>query len=186
MQLKVHTMKHMKEFTIPFVGLKQGEHHFDYKIDNTFFTHFEYDEFNNVDVLAKALLIKKSNSLEFQFEIQGTVNVYCDLTNEPYDQLVKGEHNLVVNFGEEYNDEDDTLLILPQGSYEINIQQYIYELIILSLPAKRVHPGVEDGTLDSEILRKLEELSPKDQEEESSKDDIDPRWDELKKLLTDK
>lgn len=179
-------MKQMKEFTIPFIGLKQGEHHFDYKIDNTFFEHFEYDEFNKVAVSANALLIKKSNSLEFQFEIQGTLNVNCDLTNEPYDQFVKGDHNLVVNFGEEYNDEDDTLLVLPQGSYEICIQQYIYELIILSLPAKRVHPGVEDGTLDSEILRKLEELSPKNKEEKTSKNEIDPRWDELKKLLTDK
>ena len=43
---------------------------------------------------------------------------------------------------------------------EVNIQQYIYESIVLSLPAKRVHPGVKDGTLKSEILEKLEELSP--------------------------
>ncbi|MEX0997160.1 MAG: DUF177 domain-containing protein [Flavobacteriaceae bacterium] len=179
-------MKHMKEFTIPFVGLKQGEHHFEYKIDNTFFTHFEYDEFNNVDVLAKALLIKKSNSLEFQFSINGIVNVNCDVTNEPYDQEVEGAHNLVVNFGDEYNDEDDTLLVIPQGTYEVNIQQYIYELVILSLPVRRVHPGVEDGTLNSEILDKLKELTPKETEEQSSKNEIDPRWDELKKLLTDK
>jgi len=179
-------MKHMKEFTIPFVGLKQGEHHFEYKIDNTFFTHFEYDEFNNVDVLAEALLIKKSNSLEFNFTIKGNVNVHCDVTNEPYDQEVEGTHHLVVNFGDEYNDEDDTLLVVPQGTYEVNIQQYIYELIILSLPARRVHPGVEDGTLNSEILDKLKELTPKETEEQSSKNEIDPRWDELKKLLTDK
>lgn len=179
-------MKHMKEFTIPFVGLKQGEHHFEYKIDNTFFSHFEYDEFNNVAVIAKALLIKKSNSLEFQFSINGIVNVNCDVTNEPYDQLIEGNHHLVVNFGDEYNDEDDTLLLVPQGTYEVNIQQYIYELIILSLPARRVHPGVEDGTLNSEILDKLKELTPKETEEQSSKNEIDPRWDELKKLLTDK
>ena len=51
-------MKHMKEFTIPFVGLKQGEHHFEYKIDNTFFSHFEYDEFNNVAVIEKRCLLK--------------------------------------------------------------------------------------------------------------------------------
>lgn len=179
-------MKQMKEFTIPFVGLKQGEHHFEHKIQNTFFTHFEYDEFNNVDVLAKALLIKKSNSLEFNFTIKGHVNVNCDVTNEPYDQPIEGNHHLVVNFGEEYNDEDDALLVVPHGTYEVNIQQYIYELIILSLPVKKVHPGVEDGTLNSEILDKLKELTPKETEEQSSKNEIDPRWDELKKLLTDK
>jgi uncharacterized metal-binding protein YceD (DUF177 family) len=179
-------MKQLKEFTIPFVGLKQGEHHFDFKIDNTFFLHFEYDEFNKAEVSANVLLLKKSNSLEFHFNVDGIVNVYCDLSNEPYNQKILGDHHLVVNFGDEFNDEDDALLIVPHGTYEVNIQQYLYELVVLSLPAKRIHPGVEDGTLDSEILEKLKELTPKDIEEISSENETDPRWDELKKLLTDK
>lgn len=179
-------MKQLKEFTIPFVGLKQGEHHFDFKIDNTFFTHFEYDEFNEAEVSADVLLAKKSNALEFHFTVDGFVNVNCDLSNEPYNQKIQGDHHLVVNFGNEFNDEDDALLIVPHGTYEVNIQQYLYELVILSLPAKRVHPGVADGTLNSEILEKLKELTPKDIEEISSENETDPRWDELKKLLTDK
>ncbi|MDB2463036.1 DUF177 domain-containing protein, partial [Algibacter sp.] len=78
------------------------------------------------------------------------------------------------------------ILILPHGTYEINIQQYIYELAILAVPIKRIHPGVEDGTLDSEILDKLEELSPKLKDKKEKEEDIDPRWNTLKKLLTDK
>lgn len=179
-------MKQMKEYTIPFVGLKQGEHHFEYKIDNTFFTHFEYEGYHNVAVLATVNLIKKSSSLELNFLITGKVNVNCDVTNEPYDQQIEGEHQLIVNFGEEFNDEDDALLVVPHGTFEIDVHHFIYELIILSLPAKLVHPGVDDGTLQSDILKKLEELTPKDNEEKSSNDNIDPRWEELKKLLTDK
>jgi len=68
----------------------------------------------------------------------------------------------------------------------VNIQQYVYESIVLSLPAKRIHPGVKDGTLKSEILEKLKELSPKEVDKKSDDDDTDPRWDNLKKLLTDK
>ena len=79
------------------------------------------------------------------------------------------------------------LLILPHGSYEANIQQYIYESIVLGLPSRRIHPGIEDGTLKSDILDKLEELSPKGiDDKHDSKGEIDPRWDTLKKLLTDK
>ena len=59
---------------------------------------------------------------------------------------------LVVKFGSEFNNEDDEILIIPHGEYKINIAQYIFELIILSLPAKRIHPGVLEGTLKSEIL----------------------------------
>ena len=180
-------MKPLKEFTIPFVGLKIGKHHFDYQIDKSFFEYFEYEDFSNVDVKTTLQLEKKTTLLELHFEILGHVNVNCDLTNEPYNQDVKGEFDLVVKFGEEYNDEFEDILIIPHGEFEINVAQYIYELIILSMPAKRIHPGVIDGTLDSDILKKLEELSPKGQNDtKESSEDIDPRWNTLKKLLTDK
>ncbi|MFI0429650.1 YceD family protein [Mariniflexile sp. HMF6888] len=179
-------MKPLKEFTIPFVGLKIGKHHFEYKIEKTFFEYFEYEEFNDVNVNVDLVLDKKTTLLELNFKISGFVNVNCDLTNEPFDQPIKNEFDLVVKFGDEYNDEFVDILIVPHGTYEINIQQYIYELIVLSVPLKRIHPGVKDGTLDSDILKKLEELSPKLKEEKETEEETDPRWNTLKKLLTDK
>ena len=93
---------------------------------------------------------------------------------------------MVVKFGNEFNDENEEILIIPHSEYEIDISQYIYELIVLSVPFKRVHPGVIDGSLNSEMLKKLEELSPKSLDEKKENEDIDPRWNTLKKLLTDK
>lgn len=178
-------MKPMKEYAISFVGLKIGNHDFEYRIDQKFFDYFEFEDFNDVNINVDVLLNKKSTLLELHFEISGHVNINCDVTNEPYDQNIENSFDLVVKFGQEYNDENVDILILPHGEHEINIQQYIYELIVLAVPVKRVHPGVEDGTLSSEILEKLEELSPKE-EKEKTDEDIDPRWDTLKKLLTDK
>ena len=120
------------------------------------------------------------------FLAKGTVNVNCDISNEPYNQSIDDELKLVVKFGDEFNDENEEILIVSHGEYEINIQQYIDELIVLAGPSKRIHPGIEDGTLNSEILEKLEELSPKLKEEKQKEEDIDPRWNTLKKLLTDK
>jgi uncharacterized metal-binding protein YceD (DUF177 family) len=177
-------MRKLKEFTIPFVGLKQGKHRFEYSIDNKFFEHFEYDEFNSANLKVDLLLEKKSTMMELTFEASGTVNIQCDLTNEPYDQSLNNELFLVIKFGEEYNDDNEELLILPHGEYEVNVQQYIYELIVLSVPSKRVHPGVANGTLRSDVLDKLEELSPG--EKETKVEDIDPRWNKLKNLLNDK
>tara|TARA_R110002033_G_scaffold32024_6_gene69326 strand:- start:3769 stop:4308 length:540 start_codon:yes stop_codon:yes gene_type:complete len=179
-------MKALKSYTIPFVGLKIGEHHFDYQIDNTFFQHFEYDEFNSVDVKIDLKFEKKSTLLELYFSAKGVVNVNCDITNEPYDQAIDDAFKLVVKFGNEYNNDNEDILIVPHGDYEINVAQYIYELIILAVPIKRIHPGIEDGTLESDILSKLEELSPQEDIKNKSSEDIDPRWNNLKKLLTDK
>lgn len=179
-------MKELKTYIIQFVGLKLGEHHFDYHITDTFFNHFEYDEFNSVDVNIDLKLLKKTTLLELYFTASGSVNVNCDITNEPYDQHINDTFKLVVKFGSEYNDENEDILIVPHGEYEINVAQYIYELVVLAIPVKRVHPGVEDGTLDSDILKKLEELSPVKDKKTKSSEDIDPRWNNLKKLLTDK
>ena len=179
-------MKPFKDYTIPYVGLKIGKHHFDYQIDKTFFEHFEYDDFNDVTVKTELTFEKKATLLELHFQVSGAVNVNCDITNEPYNQDVNGDFDLVVKFGDEYNNENEEILIIPHGEYEINVAQYIYELIVLSIPTKLIHPGVEDGTLDSEILKKLEELSPKDLDEKNNNGEIDPRWNTLKKLLTDK
>lgn len=181
-------MREMKEFTIPFVGLKLGEHRFDFNINKKFFEHFEYDEFNDVNLDLDVLLDKKTTLLEFTIDYKGTVNVYCDVTNEPFDQEIEGEYHFVVKFGESFNSDNEDLLILPHGSYEVNIQQYIYESVILSLPSRKIHPGVEDGTLKSDILDKLEELSPRTNKKNTdpSNDKTDPRWDSLKKLLNDK
>ncbi len=181
-------MKDLKEFTIPFVGLKLGKHQFNFELTSAFFEHFEYEEFNDAAINVNVLLEKMSTLMDFTVTFDGTVNVACDVTNEPYNQKLMGTYHFVVKFGDEYNDENEDLLILPHGSYEVNIQQQIYESIVLAMPSRRIHPGIEDGTLKSEILDKLEELSPKAaEEEETAKDNkTDPRWDSLKKLLTDK
>ncbi|MDX1277347.1 DUF177 domain-containing protein [Oceanihabitans sediminis] len=179
-------MKLLKTFTIPFVGLKDGNHHFEYDIEQSFFEHFGYEDYNDSNIKVNLVLTKKPTLLELDFDIKGFVNVNCDLTNEPYNQEVETNFDLVVKFGDEYNDENIDILIIPHGEYEINVQQYIYELIVLAVPNKLIHPGVEDGTLDSEILKKLEELSPKEAEDKNKDEDIDPRWNTLKKLLTDK
>ena len=177
-------MKVNKEFLIQFAGLKQGKHQFEFNINKKFFDGFDFDEYNSVDVKVNLILEKKSTMLELSFKHKGFVNVPCDLTNEDFDLPVKGKINLIEKFGEEYNDENDEMLVLPHGEFEVDVAQYIYEMIVLSVPSKRIHPGVKDGTLDTAILDKLEELSPK--EEHKEENNTDPRWDELKKLLTDK
>ncbi len=180
-------MKVTNEFLIPFIGLKLGKHQFDYQINKTFFDRFEYHEFENCDIKVEVVLDKKSTMLELSFKHKGTVNVPCDLTSELFDLPIKGKIKVVVQFGDEFNDENEELLILPHGEHQIDIAQYIYEMIALSVPFKRVHPGVKDGTLQNETLEKLNALTIKEQKKESIKEEnIDPRWDKLKQLLTDK
>lgn len=183
-------MSKSKEYLIPFVGLKLGKHHFEYQINNAFFKDFEFQDYNNSNVKVQVVLEKKGTMLELTFKHVGTVNVPCDMTNEEFDLPIKGKMNLIVRFGEEFNNDNEELLILPHGEHQIDIAQYIYETIVLSVPIRRIHPGIKDGSLKTEALTKLKELTIREQKkgntEEQKEEDIDPRWDKLKKLLTDK
>lgn len=176
-------MKDLKQFNIQFVGLKEGKHHFDYSIDNKFFETFNYEEYNSSSIKVSLTFVKKSTLFELVFTIEGTVEVPCDVTNELYNQEINSELPLIVKFGPEYNDDNEEILILPHEDYEFNVAQFIYEMIVLSVPNKRVHPKVIDGTMESEALDKLKELEIK---KVKTVESTDPRWDKLKNLITEK
>lgn len=170
-------------FVLAFAGLKEGAHHFTLDITSKFFDAFNYTEFNNADLNVQIELNKKATLLELQFSILGTVNVSCDVSNEPFDLPIHPTHELVVKFGEEYNDENEHLLVLPHGSHQVDVSQTLFETIVLAVPQKRVHPGIENGTLQSDLLDRLTALLPK--ESNKAPDTTDPRWDALKKLKKD-
>jgi uncharacterized metal-binding protein YceD (DUF177 family) len=180
-------MNKTKEYLIPFIGLKTGKHHFEYQISNSFFEIFDYQEFNNSNIKVNVVLEKKSTIMELSFKHKGTVNVPCDMTNEEFDLPIKGKMKLIVRFGDVFNNDNEELLIIPHGEFQIDISQYIYEMIVLSVPLRRIHPGIKDGSLNTEALAKLKELTVEKLKKEIKKEEnIDPRWDKLKQLLTDK
>ncbi|MFT5926034.1 MAG: uncharacterized metal-binding protein YceD (DUF177 family) [Rubritalea sp.] len=174
----------LKAFILSFAGLKQGKHQFKYEVDNTFFENFGFEEFNSSSILIDAQLDKRNTIMDLLLNATGSINVNCDVTNEPFDLTIEASMDLVIKFGDAFNDDNEELLILSHGDYEFNIAQYVYEMLVLSIPQKRVHPGVEDGSLESDVLDKLEELSVSSPEENNNKE-IDPRWEALKKLKTD-
>ncbi|MGB0879894.1 MAG: YceD family protein [Polaribacter sp.] len=176
-------MKDLKQFNIQFVGLKEGNHLFEYQIDNTFFEAFNYNEFFHSSIKVDVNFVKKSTLFELTFAIHGIVNIPCDTTNEPFDQPIEADLFLAVKSGPVFNDDNDEILMLPHEAYQLNIAQYIYEMTVLAIPTKRIHPKVLDGTMQSEALKKLKELEI---QKENKVEKTDPRWDKLKNLITEK
>ncbi len=175
----------LKAFNIAFAGLKQGKHEFQFELDNEFFESFGYEDFNTAAVVVDVELDKRSTLMDLILKGSGSVNVNCDVTDEPFDMTVDASIAIVVKFGDEFNDENEDLLILPHGDYQMNIAQYLYEMTVLSIPYKKIHPGIEDGTLKSDVLDKLEELKPSSPQETEENIVVDPRWEALKNLKTD-
>lgn len=174
-------MEDLKQFNIQYTGLKDESHLFKYQIDNTFFEAYNFDDFFETNINVTLQLEKKSTLFNLSFTAKGTVNIACDVSGEPFDQEVSATLALIVKFGETFNDENEEVLILPYSEFQLNVAQYIYEMIVLAIPSKRIHPKVIDGSMESDALNRLETLRV-----QKTTEDVDPRWDKLKSLIIDK
>ena len=172
-------MKSLSPYLIKFSGLKEGIHYFNYELENKFFKKFDYYDFLSSKLLVNLELEKKSTLLNLKFSFSGEIEVQCDVSMESFDLNLKTDYSVVVKFKDNIISTDDKVVFLPSGSHSIDISHMIYESVILAVPQKKVHPGIENGSLKSEIAEKLEELKPK----KNFKDKTDPRWDKLKDLL---
>ena len=170
----------MKEYNIVFSGLKTGMHHFEYQLSESFFKLFEFEEIQAPEFVVQVDFEKLNTMINLNFELSGSYKAICDISGKEFDQNVFGEFELVVKFGEEYNDENDEVLILPHGAYEVNIAQYLYELAVLAIPQKTIHPDIEKGKMDDETKELLEKYSAGSHEE--NEETTDPRWEKLKEL----
>ena len=172
-------MKSLSPYLIKFSGLKEGIHLFNYEIGNKFFKNFDYYDFLDAKLFAKLELEKQSTLLNLKFSFNGEIEVECDVSMESFDLKLETEHAVVVKFKDNIISTDDKVIFMPAGSHTIDVSHLIYESIILAVPQKKVHPGIENGSLKSEIVEKLEALKPK----KNFKEKTDPRWDKLKDLL---
>lgn len=177
-------MDKLKYYDVSFVGLKNGVHQFDFKINKEFFDLFEFDEeFENPQLEVILIFEKKDTMLDFNFKMKGNVTFNCDVTELPFQYPLKNDFHIIVKFGEDYLDEGDEIVIIPHTEHTVNVAQWIYENFMISLPVKRVHPKVLSGELVTDELSKLETLQPREKDQIQDEEEIDPRWDKLKDLL---
>ncbi len=176
-------MRNEERYRIPFKGLKEGEHTFDFEIDSSFFESFTKSEIRKGNLHVQVILQKIPRLLTLDFIISGTVRVPCDRCLDEFDLPVSFHETLYIKFGEKRYEESANTLVIPEDDSFLVISQYIYEYAHLSLPLRRVHPDDEDGhsTCNPVMLKKLEELSAGsgitvDRE-------TDQRWAVLKKFI---
>lgn len=172
-----------KNYAIPFVGLSTGKHLYKYEIGDSFFEEIDYSEIKKGSLKLDLTLNKQSVMLVLDFSIEGTVNIPCDRCNEYFDLEIKSENELGIKTGGDDISGDD-IVSIPTTESEINIAEYIYEYIMLSLPIKRVHPDNKKGesTCNKEAMRIYNKYVKKEEEQKP----IDPRWEKLAGLKLNK
>lgn len=145
-----------KGYSIAYKGLKNGVHGFSFKVGAPLFEAFGSAEIKDGDCSVEVALDKSETQLVLDVAIHGGVIVACDRCLEDCRVPVDFEGRLLVKFSDEPQEYDGEVLWLLPGESEVDLAQYIYESIVLSLPYQRVHP---EGECDPEMLRRFRIVS---------------------------
>lgn len=140
---------------IPLKGLKKGGHSFSFAIDGEFFQTFGNTQIKDADCTVKADVVRQSTLMSVQCRVGGFVVVECDRCLDDLAIKVDVERELTVGFGivdiDDASDEED-VIVVNEGDDQVDISQFIYDYVCLSLPIVKVHP---DGKCNPEMLKRL-------------------------------
>lgn len=177
-------MKFIRKFDIDIIRLKEGEHAFHFEVDDAFMDHFEKvkEVIHHAEVGVDVLLDKRINLIEADFQLQGTVRLTCDRSLEEFNHPVSVSHKIVYKYGQEEKEINDEIFLITKDTQVINVAQLIYEFMLLSIPAKKIHPDyrIDDDDVDENDGWIVYEAGEEDDEEDNGKAEQNPFWEALK------
>jgi uncharacterized metal-binding protein YceD (DUF177 family) len=173
-------LNYLDKYIIHYKDLKDEIYTFDFDIDDKFFEQYEFSEIKKGNAKVRITLYKEPDLLTLSFLIDGYINIMCDRCLDNFNMPFNCKEIIYVNFGEKNYEQSEDIIIVSHTESEINIAQYIYEFINLSIPYTRIHPVDENGDskCNKQILEKIEELSVK-----KDIDKKNTRWNKLKDLI---
>lgn len=133
------------------------------------------------------------------FHITGEVVLICDRCLDDLHQPIDAAYHVTVRYGEDYNDEADDVLEIPDSDSNLNVAYMVYDTVVLAIPIKHVHPlgkcnrqmsailkkhrarGGEDAELAGELIDEMDSMDAATSDSAPS----DPRWDALRKISSE-
>ena len=158
-------MGNRREFEIAFVGLKPGIHEYNYEVDNRFFANYSQADFSNCHASIHLKLEKNTSFMMLKFEIGGSVDVICDRCGNTLNMELWDEFNMVIKQVENpdemnENEEDPDIFYISRTESHLQIADWIYEFVSLSIPMQRMCDEQEMGgpQCNKEILAMLKKM----------------------------
>lgn len=188
-------MGKFSEFKLQLKSMPEGEHEYAYHLGKEFFVNMENDEIHDADVDVKLTAVRRGDSFDLNFHFTGTLTLICTRCLDDLVFPIDTTYHVTVEYGDDYRDESDDLLIIPDSDSTLNVAFMIYDTVVLSIPMKHVHPlgkcnrqmsallrkhrgrnGDEDSELEDELMDGIDDDVP------DSRGPIDSRWDALRGL----
>ncbi len=167
-------MGRKRDFEIAFVGLKPGEHEYNYELEEKFFVEKGAEDFSEPHAQVKLILEKNSGFMLLRFEIGGNASVTCDRCGNPLLINLWDEFKVVVKLvdnPEEMNEqeEDPDVFYISRNESHLNVEDWLYEFVMLSVPMQKMCSPEEMGgpQCNQEVLNKLKEMESRHNENQT-------------------
>lgn len=178
-------MYDLSQFILDFQAIKESEETFSFKLDDEYFKAVEAMEILGGEIESTVKVSRKNGCFEVTFLSEGEVTVECSRCLDPINLPIKTSDKLYVKLGEDYLDEGDEIVFIPESTQKFDASWHIYEFIALSIPPQHHHP---DGECNPEMMQRLNGVGTTGTSGASGttappSDSIDPRWAKLGDLL---
>lgn len=176
-------MKKNRYIYIQISGLTNDVHEFDFELDKGFFDLFESNLEVNETFQVKVLLKKATNMITADLNISGMVDLVCDRCLENYQYPLKATETIFFKYGETHKELSENLFVIPAEQEALDLNQHVYDSIMLSIPMKKLHPRfLENESNDEEENTFI--YSSKTDAEIEEEPQPDPRWAQLRKFIS--
>ena len=182
------------KYKIDLKGMQADSAKYEFVLDNLYFAHIDGPEVQKGKVNVTLTVKRTSRAFELSFQTEGMVSVPCDRCLDEMELPILTSDKLKVKLGSSFAEEGD-IVVVPEEDGYINIAWFLYEFIALNIPMKHVHaPGKCNKGMVGKLSKHLRTSGDDDDddiavelpEEEIGNEEpqeIDPRWNELKKIL---
>ncbi|MFM7079444.1 MAG: YceD family protein, partial [Bacteroidota bacterium] len=102
-------------YSIPFAGLAEGSHRFEYEIGDSFFERFEHAVVHHAQVHVDLDFNKSPSVLTLVFHFKGFIALSCDRCLDDFNMPLDFQQTLMVRFGDEAREESDDIIVIPHG-----------------------------------------------------------------------
>ncbi len=142
-------MKHNREFEIAWQGLKPGPTICVYELGDQFMEqHGAGEGMKDWAVKVTMTFDKHEDFFLLKFDIDGKVTVACDRCGDDFDLKLWDEFSLLVKLigdTEPNIEEEDDVIFVHKHETVLDVSEWLYEYIMLSLPIRKMHPETPEG-----------------------------------------
>lgn len=184
----------MASFKLKLKALPFDTQVFNYHLDGDFFNSVEQTEVRSSSVdVTLSVTRKDENTYVVTLDCTGWLVTVCDRCLDDLKLQVDTSYTLTVRQeGDELDDSADDVLLLPEAWGEWDTSMLIRDTVLLTIPIMHTHdPGACDPLMMERLNQHSIDRAPDQQpnpldDDDSTGDNIDPRWEALRKLKENK